>query len=144
MSRTRIQVEIYAPIGPYSHAVAIGRQLFVSGTAGVDPDTGALAGSDAFTQTRQVLRNIEAILRAAGATFDDVGHVQVNLLDMADFAEMNRAYAEFFAEPLPARTVIGVSSLPKPGARLTMNAVAVRKGRGGRRSAPPDDAAARA
>jgi len=125
MTRSRVPVELYEPIGPYSHAVVVGGQLFVSATAGVDPATGAMAGPDAYTQARQVLRNIEAMFAAAGATLDEVAHVQVHLLHMADFAEMNRAYAEFFAEPRPARTVIGVAELPKPGALLTMNAIAV-------------------
>lgn len=127
MPRSRVQVELYEPIGPYSHAVVAGGQLFISGTAGVDPDTGVLAGADAYAQTRQVLRNIQSMLDAAGATLDDIVHVQVNLLNMADFAEMNRAYAESFSEPYPVRTVLGVSALPKPGALLTMNAVAVRR-----------------
>jgi 2-iminobutanoate/2-iminopropanoate deaminase len=125
MPRSRVQLELYEPIGPYSHAVVAAGQLFISATAGVDPNTGAIAGEDAYGQTRQVLRNIQSILSAAGGTFDDIVHVQVNLLRIADFAEMNRAYAEFFSEPYPARTVLGVSALPKPGALLTMNAVAV-------------------
>lgn len=130
MPRSRVEVELYEPIGPYSHAVVAGGQLFISGTAGVDPNTRALAGEDAYAQTRQVLRNIQSILGAAGATLDDITHIQVNLLNIADFSEMNRAYAEFFAEPYPARTVLGVSALPKPGALLSMNAVAVlRNGR---------------
>ena len=124
---TRVPSELYEPIGPYSHAVISGAQVFVSATAGVDPDTDALAGEDAYAQTGQVLRNIRSILGAAGATLDDIVHIQVNLLNMADFAEMNRAYAEFFAEPYPARTVLGVAALPKKGALLTMNAVAVRR-----------------
>jgi 2-iminobutanoate/2-iminopropanoate deaminase len=120
-------VDPYKPIGPYSHAVEAGGQLFISGTAGVDPDTGALAGDDAYAQTRQVLRNIQSILAAAGTTLDHVVHLQVHLLNMADFPEMNRACAEFFSEPYPARTVFGVSALPKPGALLTMSAVVVRR-----------------
>ena len=118
------------PIGPYSHAVMAGAHISISGTAGVDPETSELAGPDVYSQTRQVLRNLAAILRAANATFDDVVHVQVNLLNMTDFPEMNRAYAEVFSEPYPARTVIGVAALPKPGALLTVNAVAVRSATG--------------
>jgi 2-iminobutanoate/2-iminopropanoate deaminase len=125
MPRSSIQVDLYAPIGPYSHAIVAGGQLFISATSGVDPGTGALAGADVYAQTRQVLRNIQSILTAAGGTLDDVVHIQVNLLHMTDFPEMNRAYVEFFSEPYPARTVVGVSELPKPGALLTMNAVAV-------------------
>lgn len=125
MPRSQIQLELYEPIGPYSHAVVAGGQLFISGTAGVDPRTGALAAEDAYAQTRQVLRNIQSIVAAAGATLDDIVYLQVNLLNMADFLEMNRAYAEFFSEPYPARTVVGVAALPKSGALLTMNAVAM-------------------
>jgi len=106
----------------------VGDQLFISATAGIDPETGALAGGDVYSQSRQVLKNIQSVVYAAGGTFDDIVHVQVNLLHMTDFSEMNRAYAEFFAEPYPARTVLGVSALPKPGALLTMNATAVRRG----------------
>jgi 2-iminobutanoate/2-iminopropanoate deaminase len=127
MPRSRVPSELYEPIGPYSHAVLAGGQVFISGTAGIDPTTGVLAGDDAYAQTRQVLRNLQSILCAAGATLDDIAHIQVNLLHMADFAEMNRAYAEYFSEPYPARTVLGVSALPKPGALLTMNAVVVRR-----------------
>jgi 2-iminobutanoate/2-iminopropanoate deaminase len=125
--RTRVQVDLYQPIGPYSHGIVVGGQIFISGTAGVDPKTGDLAGEDAYAQTRQVLRNIQSILTGAGATLDDVVHLQVHLLNMADFSEMNRAYAEFLSEPYPARTVFGVSALPKPGALLTMSAVAMRR-----------------
>lgn len=99
--------------------------MFISGTPGVDPDTGQLAGEDAYSQTRQILKNFQAILAAVDAKLDDLVHVQVNLVNVADFAEMNRAYQEFFAEPYPARTVIGIAALPKPGALLTMNAVGV-------------------
>ena len=127
MPRSQIQLELYEPIGPYSHAVVAGGQLFISATAGVDPNSGALAGDDVYAQTRQVLENIQSIIVAAGATLDDIVYLQVNLLNMADFTEMNRAYAEFFSEPYPARTVLGVSALPKPGALLTMNAVALQR-----------------
>ncbi len=126
MTRSRVHVDLYEPIGPYSHAVTAGGQIFISGTAGVDPETGALAGTDTYAQTRQVLRNIQSILVAAGATLEDIVYVQVNLRNMTDYSEMNRAYAEFFSEPYPARTVVGVSALPKPGSLLTMNAVAIR------------------
>lgn len=125
MPRTLIDAKLFPPIGPYSHAVKAGGQVFISGTPGVDPATGQLAGSDAYTQTRQTLKNIEAMLVAANASLDDVVHIQVNMVDVAEFSEMNRAYAEMFTEPYPARTVIGVAALPKPGARLTMNVIAV-------------------
>nr|WP_297350626.1 Rid family detoxifying hydrolase [uncultured Caldimonas sp.] len=125
MPRSLVQSSLFPPIGPYSHAVTAGGQVFISGTPGVDPDTGQLAGEDAYSQTRQILKNLQAILAAVDATLDDLVHVQVNLVNVADFAEMNRAFQEFFAEPYPARTVIGIAALPKPGALLTMNAVGV-------------------
>jgi 2-iminobutanoate/2-iminopropanoate deaminase len=125
MPRSLVQSSLFPPIGPYSHAVTAGGQVFISGTPGVDPDTGQLAGEDAYSQTRQILKNFQAILAAVDATLDDLVHVQVNLVNVADFAEMNRAYQEFFAEPYPARTVVGIAALPKPGALLTMNAVGV-------------------
>jgi 2-iminobutanoate/2-iminopropanoate deaminase len=127
MPRSLVESHLFQPIGPYSHAVVAGGQVFISGTPGVDPNTGQLAGNDAYLQTQQVLKNFQSMLAAANATLDDIVHVQVNLVNVADFAEMNRAYAEFFAEPYPARTVIGIASLPKAGALLTMNAIAVLK-----------------
>ena len=127
MPRTPVDSNLFPPIGPYTHAVKAGGQVFISGTPGVDPATGQLAGPDAYAQTRQTLKNVEAMLVAANASLDDVVHVQVNMVDVAEFAEMNRAYAEMFSQPYPARTVIGVAALPKPGARLTMNVIAVLK-----------------
>ncbi|WP_342115909.1 RidA family protein [Pseudoduganella sp. OTU4001] len=128
MPRTLVNSDLFPPIGPYSHAVKAGGQVFVAATPGVDPATGQLAGPDAYTQTRQTLKNIAAMLASADASLQDVVHMQVNLVDVADFAEMNRAYAEFFTEPYPARSVIGVAALPKPGAVLTINAIAVLGG----------------
>lgn len=116
------------PIGPYSHVARAGGLIFISGTAGVDPATGMLAGSDVASQTRQIIRNFAVMLAAAGSDLRHVVHVSVYLKDMGDFAEMNRAYAEAMGDHRPARTAIGVSDLPKPGARLTMDLRAVVKG----------------
>ena len=127
MPRSLVDSHLFPPIGPYSHAVVAGGQVFISATPGVDPSTGQLAGEDAYLQTQQTLKNLQSMLASADATLDDVVHVQVHLVNVADFSEMNRAYAEFFAKPYPARTVIGIASLPKPGALLTMNAIAVLK-----------------
>lgn len=128
MARTLVDTTLFDPIGPYSHAVRAGNQVFVSGTPGVDPATGQLAGPAAYEQTVQAVRNLLALVADAGGSERDIVHVQVNLVDVADFAEMNRAYAEYFSKPYPARTVIGIAALPKPGARLTLNAVAVLGG----------------
>ena len=116
------------PIGPYSHVAKAGGFIFISGTAGVDPATGLLAGADVASQTRQIMRNFAAMLEAAASDLGHVLHVNVYLKDMADFAEMNRVYAEMFGSHRPARTVIGVSDLPKAGARLTMDLRAVVRG----------------
>lgn len=128
MPRSLVPSNLFPPIGPYSHAVTAGGQVFISGTPGVDPATGQLAGDDAYSQTLQILKNFQTMLAAAEATLDDLVHVQVNLVNVADFAEMNRAYASFFDPPYPARTVVAIAALPKPGALLTMNAVGVLRG----------------
>jgi 2-iminobutanoate/2-iminopropanoate deaminase len=99
--------------------------LWISGTAGVDPATGRVVGSDAYSQARQILRSFRTMLAGVGAGMDQVTHVQVFLKRMDDFEEMNRAYAEEFGAHRPARTVIGVSDLPKKDALLTMNLTAV-------------------
>lgn len=128
MPRSPVLSSLFQPIGPYSHAVVAGGQVFISGTPGVDPNTGQLAGNDAYQQTHQILKNFQSILAAADASLDDIVHIQVNLVNVADFQEMNRAYAAYFPEPYPARTVVAIAALPKPGALLTMNAIAVLKG----------------
>jgi 2-iminobutanoate/2-iminopropanoate deaminase len=105
--------EAPAAIGPYSQAVKAGNLLFVSGQIPLDPTTGALVEGSIEPQTRQVFRNIEAILKAAGATFDHVVSVSVFLADMNDFARMNAIYAEYFSTPAPARATVQVARLPK-------------------------------
>mgnify|MGYP001608904703 CR=1 FL=1 len=110
-----------APIGPYSHIAKAGPFLNISGTAGVDPATGRMAGADAYSQSRQILRNFRAMLESVDASMSSVMHVNVFLRNVDDFAEMNRAYAEEFAGHLPARTVICIADLPKKDALMTMN-----------------------
>ena len=113
------------PIGPYSHVALVGDWITIGGTAGVDPATGALAGSDVASQTRQILRNFAVMLAAVGSDLDHVVHVDVYLLDIADFEAMNVAYVEGFGDHRPARTAIGVAALPKAGAVVTMGLTAV-------------------
>lgn len=113
------------PIGPYSHIARVGPFLSISGTAGVNPATGQLSGDDVYSQTKQILESFSVMLASVGSDLRHVIHVNVFLKDVGDFAEMNRAYAERMGDHLPARTVIGVHDLPKPGARLTMNLTAV-------------------
>lgn len=100
-------------IGPYSQAVKAGGFLYVSGQLPLDPATGAFAGDDIASQTRQSLTNIKAIVDAAGMTLTDVVRVGVFLKDMNDFTAMNAVYGEFFTENCPARAAVEVARLPK-------------------------------
>ena len=115
------------PIGPYNHVARVGQFISIGGTAGVDPATGELAGEDVYSQTRQILTSFQVMLQSVGSDLDQVIHINIFLKDMRDFEEMNRAYVEMMGDHRPARTAIGVSELPKPGARLTMNLTAVTK-----------------
>ncbi len=114
-----------AAIGPYSQAVKAGNLLFVSGQIPIDPATGAFAGHDINSQTRQSLTNVKAILEAAGYCLADVVKTTVLLADMADFAAMNAVYAEFFTENYPARAAFAVKDLPK-GAKVEIEVIACR------------------
>jgi 2-iminobutanoate/2-iminopropanoate deaminase len=115
------------PIGPYNHIARVGQFISIGGTAGVNPVTGQLAGPDVYSQARQVLESFRVMLESVGSSLDHVIHVNVFLKDMRDFEEMNRAYIEMLGDHRPARTVVGVNELPKPGALLTMNLTAVTK-----------------
>jgi 2-iminobutanoate/2-iminopropanoate deaminase len=119
---------MFEPIGPYSHLAKAGPFISISGTPGVDPTTSMLAGTDAYSQARQIVRNFKSMLAGVGASLDDVMHVNVFLVQVEDFQEMNRAYAEEFGTHRPARTVICVAALPKPGALMTMNLTAFSQG----------------
>ena len=113
------------PIGPYNHIAKVGSFITIGATAGVDPATGRLAGVDVASQTHQILTSFDVMLRSVGSDLDHVVHVNVFLKEMADFDAMNRAYVESMGDHRPARTVIGVRELPKPGVLLTMNLTAV-------------------
>ena len=112
-----------AAIGPYSQAVQTGNLVFVSGQLPIDPATGAFAGSDIASQTRQSLKNVQAILEAAGYSLSDVVKTTVLLHEIADFAAMNAVYAEFFTGTCPARAAFAVKDLPK-GALVEIEAIA--------------------
>lgn len=114
-----------AAIGPYSQAVQAGNMLFVSGQIPVDPATGAFAGEDIVTQTKQSLTNVKNILEAAGYSLNDVVKTTVLLADIADFAAMNAVYAEFFSENKPARACFAVRDLPK-AALVEIEAIACK------------------
>ena len=114
------------PISPYNHIAKVGPFITIGGTAGFDPATGALA-ADVAAQTRQILMSFKVMLESVGSDLDHVVHVNVFLAHMSDFAAMNAAYVEMMGTHRPARTVIGVAELPKPGVLLTMNLTAVTR-----------------
>lgn len=115
------------PIGPYNHVAKVGEHIWIGGTAGVDPATGLLAGADVAAQTRQILKSFKVMLAAVGSDLDHAVHINIFLKSMADFDAMNAAYTEVMGEHRPARTVVAVSELPKPGVLLTMNLAAVTR-----------------
>ncbi|WP_077073607.1 RidA family protein [Mailhella massiliensis] len=113
-----------AAIGPYSQAVKAGNTVYLSGQIGMNPATGELVSADVKEQTAQALKNMKAVLAAAGATVDNVVKTTVFLTDMADFQAVNAVYAETFASDAPARSCVAVAALPK-GARVEVEAIAV-------------------
>ena len=115
-----------AAIGPYSQAIDSGAGLvFLSGQIPIDPATGSFAEGGIREQTRQSLLNAQAILQAVGLSLSNVVKTTVFLADMGDFAAMNEVYAQFFAEPFPARSAVAVKALPK-GALVEIECVAAR------------------
>ncbi len=111
-------------IGPYSQGVRIGRYIFLSGQIPIEPVSGELVAGGVGSQTRQVLKNLQAVVDASGASLRDVVKTTVYLTDLSTFSEMNAMYAEFFTEPYPARATVGVSALPK-GASVEIDAIVV-------------------
>ncbi len=111
-----------AAIGPYSQAIRAGDFVYTAGQIGIDPATGQLVEGIA-AQTRQALRNLQAVLEAAGASLDQVVKTTVFLHDIGDFGAMNAVYAEFFAGEPPARSAVQAAALPK-GALVEIEAVA--------------------
>ena len=114
-----------APVGPYNQAVLAGGWLYCSGQIPLDPQTGAMVGDgDVARETRQVLKNLNAVLEAAGATAQHVVRTTVFLADLEDFQTVNGIYAEMFGEGTsPARACVQVAALPK-GARVEIDCVA--------------------
>lgn len=100
------------PLAPYAPAVWGNAQLYVSGQIALDASTSSLVGDSSPAQLRQALKNVARILEAAGKEPSDVMRVTLYLTDMDSFAEVNEAYQQFFAPPFPARTTVGVASLP--------------------------------
>ena len=115
-----------APVGPYSPGMGLDRLIFVSGQGAVDPATGTLAGDDVERQTEQCLKNVQAILEAAGSSLQCVLRCGVFLVDIREFPKMNRVYARMFGEHRPARTTVQVAALPGEGLRVEIDAIAYK------------------
>ena len=111
-----------AAIGPYSQAVRAGDTLWLSGQIPLDPVTKELVQGDIEVQTRRVFDNIKAVLAAAGASFDGVVKTTIFLTDLANFAVVNKIMAEYFREPYPARSTVGVAELPR-GAQVEVECI---------------------
>ena len=112
------------PVGPYSPGMSFDRLIFVSGQGATDPATGALAGHDVATQTEQCLKNVEAILKAAGSDLQHVLRCGVFLIDMKEFQQMNAVYARMFCDHRPARTTIQAAALPGEGLLVEIDCIA--------------------
>ena len=104
--------DLTPPVGPFSQAIEAGGFLYFSGQVGQDPATGKVVEGGIVAETERVFRNLEALLEAAGRSFDDVVRAGVYLTNIGDFVAMNGIYAKHFSQPFPARTTIGVAALP--------------------------------
>lgn len=112
MVRNTITAKNAVAVGPYSHAVIADKLVYLSGQTPIVPETGKLLVGTITEKTHQCFRNLEAVLDAGSMTFDNVLKVNVFLTDMHAFSEMNDVYQNYFKEPYPARTTIGVATLP--------------------------------
>ena len=126
MTRKAFNATGAVSVGPYSHAVESGELVFLSGQTPIDSVTGKLVEGDITAQTEQCFKNLFNVLEAAGLTPDDVEKVNVFLTDMSKFTDMNAVYSKQFSSPYPARTTIGVASLPL-GAQVEIEMIARRK-----------------
>jgi 2-iminobutanoate/2-iminopropanoate deaminase len=124
MKKVIITQEAPAPIGPYSQAVQVGQQLFISGQIPLDPSTGELITGSIEEETTQVMKNLSAVLSQAGGDWENVVKVSIFLTDMADFAAVNNIYGSYIPEKsAPARETVAVAGLPK-GVRVEISAIA--------------------
>jgi 2-iminobutanoate/2-iminopropanoate deaminase len=112
-------------IGPYSQALLVDNTLYISGQIGIDPATGKMVDGGTAEQTKQVFKNINAILAAAGMGFEHVVQAQVFLDDIADFAEMNKVYASYFEKDFPTRAAFEAANLPA-GAKVEILVTAIK------------------
>jgi reactive intermediate/imine deaminase len=111
-----------AAIGPYSQAVQRGGMVFLSGQIPLDPSSGLIVEGDIEVQARRAFDNLRAVCEAAGGTLDDVARLGLYLTDLGQFAQVNQVMAEYFTAPFPARSTIGVASLPR-GAQFEVDAI---------------------
>jgi len=118
-------VDAPAAIGPYSPGISAGPYVFVSGQIPLDPATGELVDGDVAAQTDQVMRNLSAVLRAAGTSMQRVVKTTIYLSDLEDFAVVNGVYAQHVGTPAPARATVQVARLPR-NARVEIDAIALR------------------
>lgn len=113
------------PIGPYSQAILAGNMLFISGQIAINPSTGELETDELETETHRVMKNLDAVLKAADATFENVVKCSIFLADMNDFGKVNEIYAQYVSKTTPpARETVQVSVLPK-NVNVEISAVAV-------------------
>jgi 2-iminobutanoate/2-iminopropanoate deaminase len=126
MTSKQILTSEQAPkaIGPYSAGIRTGNLVFTAGQLGVDPSTGEFVSDEISAQTRQALKNLQAVLEAGGASLENVVKATVFLRDMDDFGAMNEVYAEFFTQNPPARSAVQVARLPKDAA-VEIEAIAI-------------------
>lgn len=124
--------EAPAAIGPYSQAVRVGSTLYCAGQIPLDPQTGQIVAGDITDQTKRVMQNIAAVLRAAGLSFDHVVKTTIFLSDFADFQTVNEIYGSFFKKDPPARSTVQAAALPR-NAKVEIEVIAVDEGpaRGG-------------
>jgi 2-iminobutanoate/2-iminopropanoate deaminase len=113
-----------APIGPYSQAVRSGTTIYCSGQIAIDPASGEIVQGDVAAQAEQVMRNLGAVLEAAGCTFADVVKTTIFLVDMNDFSAVNAVYGRAFGDNKPARSTVAVAGLPR-GVRVEIDVIAV-------------------
>jgi 2-iminobutanoate/2-iminopropanoate deaminase len=114
-----------APIGPYNQAVQAGNLVFVSGQVALDPISGDMNNSDLATETHQVLKNLQAVLNAAGCDFSHVVKTTIFLSDMQLFGQVNEIYGSYFQGNYPARETVAVKGLPK-NANVEISVIAAR------------------
>jgi len=112
-------------IGPYSQAIVADGIVYASGQIGIVPSTGRLVEGDTVAEARQALENIDAVLKAAGSSLSKAVKVTVYLTDIDDFADVNALYTKYFTDKPPARSCVGIATLPL-GAKVEIDAIAIQ------------------